>query len=243
MDGLDSFYSSILDANDGIVQDIESLIDVYTNTQFNAEDIEKLLETHKAIRENGDDIAGEIEPEPDEPDENEDLYKSIKESCGKALEKLKDEISRFNSKKDTLQEKIAFNDCLIFTQRENTTRLKNIMMSNLVQQNESQIKACEDVIAMTDAYFKDIQTTLTEDINTVRKDVSDSKKTIRNLLSALSLPKSLAVATLQCPICMTEKVKIFCDPCGHTYCSKCLKSTHCYICRTKVKKMNSLFFN
>ena len=242
LDMLSSFYSSPLNLDGGSIQDTETLIDIYTgNMMENKDDIEKLLEAQKHLRENGDDLA--VDSENTVPDENDELLTKIKEYCEKALDKLKDEILRFNNKKDSLQEKVSFCEYIMFTQRENNTRLKNILISPLITHTDDQTKACDDIIAKSDIYFKDILQMLNSDITNIRKDVSNAKKNIRNLLKALSLSKSLSNATLQCPICMNSQVTLFCDPCGHTYCSKCLKSTDCYICRTKVKKMNSLFFN
>ena len=45
-----------------------------------------------------------------------------------------------------------------------------------------------------------------------------------------------------CPICMNAGVEVFCNPCGHTYCSACIQSDKCYLCRMKIIKIQRLFF-
>jgi hypothetical protein len=46
-----------------------------------------------------------------------------------------------------------------------------------------------------------------------------------------------------CPICLTNEINIFCNPCGHSFCKKCMTNTYCYICRTKVNKLHPMFFS
>ena len=62
-----------------------------------------------------------------------------------------------------------------------------------------------------------------------------------------------------CPLCFTDQVDHFLNPCGHTFCKSCLKNTfrqddggllkigrdihtHCPMCRTVVQKINQLYF-
>lgn len=46
-----------------------------------------------------------------------------------------------------------------------------------------------------------------------------------------------------CSICLNEPISMFCIPCGHTYCSKCICSTKkCHICRAEIHRVNKLFF-
>ena len=55
-----------------------------------------------------------------------------------------------------------------------------------------------------------------------------------------------------CPICITNKIDSYCNPCGHTACRKCLdKSSNivnninhnkCPICRDHVMDIRKLYF-
>lgn len=46
-----------------------------------------------------------------------------------------------------------------------------------------------------------------------------------------------------CPICYTNEVEFFCDPCGHTYCSNCNVGRKCPTCRANINKMCKLYYN
>jgi hypothetical protein len=48
--------------------------------------------------------------------------------------------------------------------------------------------------------------------------------------------------TRGCPICLTRDVNMFCDPCGHCFCDKCVRGTFCYICRSDIKRISPLYF-
>jgi uncharacterized protein with von Willebrand factor type A (vWA) domain len=62
-----------------------------------------------------------------------------------------------------------------------------------------------------------------------------------------------------CPLCFTDQVDHFLNPCGHTFCKSCLKNAfrqdddgllrigrdihvHCPMCRSAVQKINQLYF-
>ena len=45
-----------------------------------------------------------------------------------------------------------------------------------------------------------------------------------------------------CPICCENKIDRCCDPCGHTYCDKCIKkSYYCYICKRYINKTIKIY--
>lgn len=46
-----------------------------------------------------------------------------------------------------------------------------------------------------------------------------------------------------CPICITNEVDIYLDPCGHTLCRQCNRGTHCHMCRTKVRSVRSMYYS
>lgn len=46
-----------------------------------------------------------------------------------------------------------------------------------------------------------------------------------------------------CPICITNEVDIYLDPCGHTLCRQCNRGTHCHMCRTKIRSARSMYYS
>jgi hypothetical protein len=48
---------------------------------------------------------------------------------------------------------------------------------------------------------------------------------------------------LECPICFDNQVNICIVPCGHTFCSKCIASSHsCYVCKNEIFMRQSIYF-
>lgn len=48
---------------------------------------------------------------------------------------------------------------------------------------------------------------------------------------------------LLCQICYENRVDTVLIPCGHTWCSNCIKPTdRCYICRQYIEKTHTIFF-
>jgi hypothetical protein len=47
-----------------------------------------------------------------------------------------------------------------------------------------------------------------------------------------------------CCICLHETVSFCTTPCGHTFCSSCVKrqSSNCYMCRAQIKERIRIFF-
>jgi hypothetical protein len=55
-----------------------------------------------------------------------------------------------------------------------------------------------------------------------------------------------APMTHTCPICMTNEVDTYLEPCGHTFCHSCFNVralTHCHMCRTKVRTPKNIFYS
>lgn len=51
-----------------------------------------------------------------------------------------------------------------------------------------------------------------------------------------------------CPVCLTNPIETVCDPCGHTFCSKCCRDsttfrTACPMCRAHVNKRIKVYFS
>ena len=75
----------------------------------------------------------------------------------------------------------------------------------------------------------------------VKNDLKLSREKLKRLGSFYTFSKQMSLGH-HCPICYHNEVDVFCDPCGHTYCHRCVKTTYCYICRQKINKTHKLFF-
>lgn len=92
----------------------------------------------------------------------------------------------------------------------------------------------------TDCAFKDAQI---ED--TYKELVVAYKKwsLLREIIAVQQIFEPKAAEPI-CSICITESVSHTVSPCGHTFCSSCIKkmNTTCYLCRGQIKDRIRLFF-
>ena len=87
-----------------------------------------------------------------------------------------------------------------------------------------------------------IDKTIAAEKETLETAMNKNRSALKYMAKTYNIIKTTNTCHV-CPICLTSEVSIFCDPCGHSYCDKCLTNSHyCYICRVKVQKIHSLFF-
>ncbi len=87
-----------------------------------------------------------------------------------------------------------------------------------------------------------IDKTVSEKNDTIKKDIEQNAAIIKYMADTYNTLKTSQLGHI-CPICLSNEVDIFCDPCGHCFCSKCLSNTqYCYMCRLKINKIRHLFF-
>jgi len=76
-------------------------------------------------------------------------------------------------------------------------------------------------------------------------------KSRKKIEKSLNLVKKLNIINTsnKCPICLSNVVSIYLNPCGHTCCDDCydkLKNNHdnkCFLCRSQILNKSSLFFS
>ena len=81
----------------------------------------------------------------------------------------------------------------------------------------------------------------TQNINDLKIELEDKNKRIRDLKIKLD-EKNKNDETNKCSICLDNTISHCCVPCGHTYCSDCIKKTNnCYICRGIIQNKIKLY--
>lgn len=81
-----------------------------------------------------------------------------------------------------------------------------------------------------------------------KKRYINSRKKILKYLDFIKKINSMNVGNV-CPLCLTNTVNIYLNPCGHTCCDDCyerLVSTHekkCFLCRNHILNTNPLYFS
>ena len=121
------------------------------------------------------------------------------------------------------------------------------------------IKTCNKEYA-SDEKIKSIVDSLNEYIKTInendklktaKEEYIQKRKLINKHLCLINSVNKLNVAAI-CPICLTDKIDSYCNPCGHTACKACLDKTSsivnnvnhnkCPICRNYVMDIRKLYF-
>ena len=82
----------------------------------------------------------------------------------------------------------------------------------------------------------------------IRKEYINSRQIINKYLSFIKKMNKVNTTNV-CPLCLTNAVNIYLNPCGHTCCDTCyekLESNHdkkCFLCRSKIIQKNPLYFS
>ncbi len=86
-----------------------------------------------------------------------------------------------------------------------------------------------------------------KNIITARTEYIKCRKDIENNLNLIKKINSLNMSNT-CPLCLTNQVNIYLNPCGHTCCEECygrLSNTEnkCFLCRSNIMSKNPLYFS
>tara|TARA_B100000900_G_scaffold408965_1_gene424077 strand:- start:420 stop:1196 length:777 start_codon:yes stop_codon:yes gene_type:complete len=86
-----------------------------------------------------------------------------------------------------------------------------------------------------------------KNIITARTEYIKSRKDIENNLNLVKKINSMNMSNT-CPLCLTNQVNIYLNPCGHTCCEECygrLSNTEnkCFLCRSNIMSKNPLYFS
>jgi len=85
-------------------------------------------------------------------------------------------------------------------------------------------------------------------ISNLRNIYIDSRKIINKYLSFLKKLNNMNTANV-CPLCLTNVVNVYLNPCGHTCCDSCYEKLetnhdlHCFLCRNRIIQKNPLYFS
>jgi hypothetical protein len=119
------------------------------------------------------------------------------------------------------------------------------MIANSFDEHGFQTQDLQDhidgVIYAIGQIYELINNNVTEKNKTLKELVDKNKTKIKYLSDTYNIIRNTNIGHL-CPVCLTNEVNTFCEPCGHSFCNKCMKSTYCYICRLKINKLHPLFF-
>ena len=98
--------------------------------------------------------------------------------------------------------------------------------------------------------LKNLSNKIENDKNIIdaRIEYIKSRKDIENNLILIKKINSLNVSNT-CPLCLTNQVNIYLNPCGHTCCEECYErllnsnENKCFLCRSNILSKNPLYFS
>lgn len=116
---------------------------------------------------------------------------------------------------------------------------KTLALSSLPM-NEKSTAFQDAAVDYLESYFKEnsFEQEYTQYIESYRRFVA-----LKELLPTFRFTETVDKEPL-CSICLEESVSFCITPCGHTFCSTCVKRqmTSCYMCRTTIKDRVRIFF-
>lgn len=107
----------------------------------------------------------------------------------------------------------------------------------------------KSIIDSLNEYIKTISDN--DKLKEAKQEYINKRKLINKHLCLINAVNKFNVAAI-CPICLTDKIDSYCNPCGHTACNACLDKTSsivnnmnhnkCPICREHVMDIRKLYF-
>ena len=172
----------------------------------------------------------------------------------KEIDDIISKLKIFSRNFDILQKDLdiaykKYNDCVNTTQG-NIQKINNsIQLIKTCAKEYDNDSSTKDIIDSLKNYIKTIDNN--NKLNTAKCEYISKRKLLNRHLYLINTINNWNTSSI-CPICITDKVDSYCNPCGHTACRKCLdKSSNiinntnhnkCPICREHVMDIRKLYF-
>jgi hypothetical protein len=170
------------------------------------------------------------------------------------IDTIVNQIKSFNAELLTLQEDLEeyhlkYQEVVKKT-KENVDKIECsiqfIKTCNKEYESDEKIKS---IIDSLNEYIKTINEN--DKLKEVKEEYIQKRKLINKHLYLINTINKLNVSAI-CPICLTDKIDSYCNPCGHTACKKCLdknssivnnvNNNKCPICREYITDIRKLYF-
>lgn len=104
----------------------------------------------------------------------------------------------------------------------------------------------DNIIDQINYLLFSLKENMIESFTTKRKNHEDNIQKSKTTLKALAKTYNIINNTnisYACPICMTDQVDTYCNPCGHALCMRCIsKSNNCYFCKSRIISKQKIYF-
>ncbi len=213
----------------------------------NNKDIEEKFKLRQKLYEHRDIISEQNQGINDsilESLENKEEYIELKKNIQKGKELLVQELHKH---KELALKNIEINEFETITKSLCSECVCKLTLLKTYFQNHTEVvDELQDYIdgiyyslqQITDLINKTVETKN----NIIKNDIIKNTAIIKYMADTFHTIKESQFGHI-CPICLTSEVNIFCDPCGHSFCNKCItNSQYCYMCRLKINKIRQLYF-
>ena len=172
-------------------------------------------------------------------------------------EEIDDIVSKlkgFTKNFDTLQKDLdiayqKYEDASKTTQ-ENIQKINNsIQLIKTCSKEYDSDSSTKNIIDSLKDYIKTINEN--DKLSVIKEEYIQKRKLLNKHIYLINTINSYNTSAI-CPICITDKIDSYCNPCGHTACRKCLdKSSNiinnvnhnkCPICREHIMDIRKLYF-
>lgn len=238
---------------------IRNIDELYTNKKTNNENVVKLLELKGEILSL---IDGRDEFELLE-DEKKDIDEAGKdENIIKEIDELNETIQKYLENFTDIQNEL--NKCNQEYKNEVNILKKNISTTeNMIefiekipddQKDEENVK---NIIKQMNILSKNLLNS--EKIKNIRKKYIEKRKESEKIITFIKKINNLNQTNI-CPVCFTNTVDHFLEPCGHTFCKECIEkhlkndeeieqyeigrnnNSQCCFCRVTINNVKPLYF-
>jgi uncharacterized protein YoxC len=170
------------------------------------------------------------------------------------IDTIIDTLKGFSKTFDTLQKEL--DDLKQKYNEESNKTIKNIEQINssiayMKTMNElyDKDKSIKDIVDKMNEYNQIIKEN--DILRSVKNDYIQKRKQLNKHLYLIQCINGFNISAT-CPICMTNTIDSYCNPCGHTYCGECLQknsnivnnvnNNKCLICREYIMDIRKLYF-
>ena len=172
----------------------------------------------------------------------------------------KDVFKEFNNAFENLKksfhiiqdEFIEIDNTLIKECKKTTEQIKNlenmINFTSKLDKNYKEDKIMEEIIERINLLATKIENN--NNLDNAKKEYIKKRIEINKYLDIIKSLNNLNISNI-CPLCLTNKIEVYIQPCGHCSCTTCkdrllqyegsCNNAKCFICRKNIDKFNSIF--
>ena len=174
--------------------------------------------------------------------------KDVLKEFNNAFEDLKKEFHKIQD------EFIEIDNTLIIECKKTTEQIKNlenmINFTSKLDKNYKEDKIMEEIIERINLLATKIENN--NDLESAKKEYIKKRIEINKYLDMIKSLNNLNISNI-CPLCLTNKIEVYINPCGHCSCTACkdrllqyegsCNDAKCFICRKNIEKFNTIFLS